>query len=254
MLKKTVFLFLCVSAASGMMLFSSGCGERDPQKLLSAAAAAEKENRTADALSLAERSVRHNPDDVDSLLVCAALLEKSGDPAKALPLAEKASKLAPERFEAHHLEGKILMRLPGRHTEAVAPLLRAKNLAPADPDNLLLLAAVHAETGNYTELLKCLRSLSGSPRVAKCAAYHNLSGVYYFHYKLYEKALQNFLSAYRFDRKSPRIVYNMARCQEARGNAAGARQFYQLYLKLAENKSDSDGTVMEVRAKLAKLK
>ncbi len=244
----------CISQVIAILIVIAGCGERDPQKLLESAAAAEKENRTAEAMEFAEKSVKYNPQDVDSLLFYAALLEKSGDYEKALPNAELAVKLAPERFEAHHLAGKILLKMPGRHPEAIAPLLRAKGIEAGDLDNLLLLATSYAQAGNYKELLKALKEASVIPGCFKRAEYHNLVGMYYFHYKLYDRAVKNFLQAYRFDRKSPEIIYNIACAQEKRGNAAGAKQFYQLYLRSAGDRNDQNQTIIDVRAKLAKLK
>lgn len=102
--------------------------------------------RFADAAALYRRELRAHPKDVDTLLGLSYCLTKSGSSQSALELLEKGSAFIGTRTEPYLALGLLRMKR-GDSEKAVAALLKASELAPADPRPLRNLAKVYAKAG-----------------------------------------------------------------------------------------------------------
>lgn len=102
--------------------------------------------RFEDAGALYRRELRNRPKDVDALLGLAFCLAKSGSAAVAAELLEKGSSFIGARSEPFLALGALRVKL-GDSEKAAAALLRASELAPADPRPLRHLARLYAKSG-----------------------------------------------------------------------------------------------------------
>lgn len=104
----------------------------------------------ARAIATLRTALRRDPADADALSLLTTACLRAGDAAGAEGSARRLAQLMPDDFRAWHNLGNTLLHF-GRVSDAEEPLLRARGMAPRDPDVLIALSNLYASTDRWTQ-------------------------------------------------------------------------------------------------------
>jgi len=184
-----------------------------------------EQNKTDEALQLANNILLNNPDQVDVLKIKAELLDKKGDPAEAITVLEKAYQLTPYDIDLNYdLAYKYAENRNAKVIFLCDSLIKADTLG------------LHAEPYYYKGIyFSNLNDKAKALQLFGQAIQHD----YYFLNAYIEKgrvlydqkkipdALKSFQLANTISPKFPDAWFWMAKCQEAMGQKEEALLNYQ---------------------------
>lgn len=104
----------------------------------------------ARAIATLRTALRRDPADADALSLLTTACLRAGDAAGAEGSAQRLAQLIPDDFRAWHNLGNTLLHF-GRMRDAEEPLLRARGMAPRDPNVLIALSNLYASTDRWTQ-------------------------------------------------------------------------------------------------------
>lgn len=192
---------------------------------LSLARAYDLQNKTDEALRVAEDILRINPEQVDVLKMKAELLDKKGDRAGSVTTLEKAYQLTPFDIELNYV-----LALKYAESKNSKVLALCDSLAKADSLN------IHAEPyyykgiyySNINDKARALALFNEAiVRDYNFLDAHIEKGVIVYEQKKYPEAYTIFNTAMSISPKYADAYYWMAKAQQAMGQKEEARLNYQ---------------------------
>ncbi|HEX2837472.1 MAG TPA: tetratricopeptide repeat protein [Phycisphaerales bacterium] len=117
----------------------------------------------ARAIATLRTALRRDPADADALSLLTTACLRAGDAAGAEGSAQRLVQLMPDDFRAWHNLGNTLLHF-GRVSDAEDPLLRARGMAPRDPNVLIALSNLYASTDCWSQSQEvCREGLAVTP-------------------------------------------------------------------------------------------
>lgn len=203
------------------------------------------QNKTDEALAIADKMLSQNPEQVDVLKMKADILEKKGDKMASLSALQKAYDLAPSDVELNYM---LALRLAesgnGRVLKICDSLIMADSLG------------IHAEPLYYKGIYYSAindkpKAISFFDQAIKTDFYfldgYIEKGAVLFEMKKYAEALEVFNLCLTVSPKFADAYYWIAKCQEAMGMPAEAKLNFQRAFSLDEK-------LVEAKAAADKLK
>jgi tetratricopeptide (TPR) repeat protein len=184
-----------------------------------------EENKTEEALQLADQILLSNPDQVDVLKIKAELLEKKGNPAEAISVLEKAYSLTPYDIDLNY-------NLAYKYGESK----NVKVIALCDSLIRIDTLENHAEPYYYKGIYYSnLNDKTKALQLFEQAIQHDYyflnahieKGRILYDQKKMSDAIKTFQLANTISPKFPDAWYWMAKCQEALGQKEEAKLNYQ---------------------------
>jgi len=146
--------------------------------------------------------------------------ERLGDNESAIKAYAEASRQQPQLFVAQTSLGRLLLGA-GRAAEAEAPLRRAAELQPEQPQAHLYLALALAATGD-TEVAVATAQLAKKLGGAESADFHDALGEVFQNLGRPEEAQECFQRSVSLDQSTEKYFRHLAACQRQVGNDIGA--------------------------------
>jgi len=245
---------LCPALFAAAAIALSGCsGETlDNPVLLSKAADAGAKGDWQTAKTLAQKAVKHDPNDGDALVMLSISLENTGDVDSALDEASKAVKVADKSFMAQYTKGRLLY-LKGKYDACIAPLKLARAIRPDSLDAVVLLAQA-ATNQNLPEAAGYYSIVAKSDRFKNRPEPWNELGVYFFARRDFKKAFQYFARAEALSSDNASVALNLAILNDAGlAKPAEALSYYKKYLALTRKNPELDAKRKAVEARIGDL-
>ncbi len=161
-----------------------------------------------EAKSLAFKAREQDEKDPNARTMFALALEQCYDLDRAIEEINVAVSLDSSNFMAHYTKGRLHFKAE-TYEDCAAPLEKANELQPGNPQVLLLLARTYSILRIYNKAITNYVKLAKSKQYKDKPEVYNELGVLFFKKQDYKRAVRFFNEAYAKDSKSPTVNFNL---------------------------------------------